>query len=122
MTRPKRSLRREIGNPLTVFHGKSHGRNVKWSSFRVILISCTVLFLFHFPSEWGPWEFATLAVLVLATTIDTLFAMAPISEGLAALTAIFGGAINKRTGGTVTVEEKSEVPTPISVPPPEEER
>lgn len=110
--RPRRCLGREIGNPLTMFHGKSNGRAVKWSMFRVILFGLFIGFLLHFPTHWGPWEWAALTTLALAITVDTLFAMAPLSEGLAALAAIFGAAVSKRMSTSVVTTETREEVTP----------
>jgi len=116
--RPKRSLAREIGNPISMFHGSGPVRTRKWSMFHVLLFGLWVAFLTHFPSAWGPWEWATLATLALAKPIADLFAMAPISEGLAALAAIFGATVSKRmstSSTSSTTETTVEGPTKLEV-------
>lgn len=81
---------------------------MKWSAFRVFIFGLWLAFLFHWPATWGPWDFAALAVLALAIPVADLFAIAPISEGLAALAAIFGATISKRMS-TTTVATVTEI-------------
>jgi len=87
-----REVREALSLPLTMFYGRGK-KGV--SQFRVVVFALSVTFITHWPETWGPWEFAALAVLVLAIPVGDLFAAAPIAEGLAALTAIFSSRINR---------------------------
>lgn len=109
--RTRRSITREIGNPITVFQGSGRTREKKWSAFRLVVIGLWIGFLSHWPAApWGPWDWAALAVLAFAFPVADLFAAAPVTEGLNALAAIFGATVAKRINrSSVTTETETVV-------------
>ena len=118
MARSRRSLAREIGNPLTMFHEprKKGERDVKWSGFRCFLFILIVAFITVIrPTEWNPWSFGALAVLALALPARDFAAMIPMAEAFAALTAWFGGVVGKRVTKSTTIEE-TEGPSGVMLP------
>ena len=124
MARSERSLARAIGNPLSAFHEprKKWERDVKWSGFRSFLFILIVAFITVMrPTEWNPWSFAALAVLALALPARDLFAVIPMAEMFAALTAWFGGVVGKRVTKSTTIEE-TEGPSGVMLPEPSPEK
>lgn len=94
--------------PVTMLQSKGT-RSRRLSMLRVILAAFVIQFVRHFPTDWDMPAVAALAVLTFALIVETLFAAVPVREGLAALVAIFGGAVAKRTR-TVSIEETAETP------------
>lgn len=102
--------------PVSMLTSKGRGRARRELSMqRVILATFVVAFARHWPPTWNPAAVAALAVLTFALIVETLFAAVPVREGLAALVAIFGAAVAKRTR-TLTVEETSEAPEDLPAP------
>lgn len=98
--------------PITMLMSKTGPRDKRQLSMqRVILAVFVVQFFRHFPTTWTMPAVAALAVLTFALIVETLFAAVPVKEGLAALVAIFGGAVAKRTR-TTTYEETEVEPAP----------
>lgn len=98
--------------PLSVFMSK-RSRSRRLSALRVIVGVILVLVWrvldagghFTMPDVW------VLLVVAATLPLSDLFALVPVREGLAALVAIFGGAVAKRTRTTM-VEETEELPAP----------
>lgn len=115
----KRSRAREVTDalalPITMFTSK-HKQGYELSGLRVILGIFVGLFAQAFPrpGEWGMWQWAAMATLTFALIVDTLFANVPVREGLAALVAIFGGAVAKRVRKTTVEQTETETPAPGS--------
>lgn len=95
--------------PLSAIEGK-YGRRRGLSAFRIIVLTLLVSFVKNWPAApWGPWDWATLATLVLALPVSDLLSAVPAKEALLALTAMFGGVVAKRTTfseSTYTTEDK----------------
>lgn len=108
--------------PLSMLTSKHKGRGRRdLSAERVLLVMMAVLVWrvldggghFTTPDVW------VVGLIVFALIVETLFMNVPVREGLAALTAIFGAQVAKRTR-TVSIEEEVETPTPPDHPEPEE--
>lgn len=88
-----REIVERVGSPLSVFKGKGG----KWSQLRMVGFAFAVAFIVHWPqTPWGPWDWAAMAVIILAPAIDALFAAAPIGEILGAAWSWAAGVAEKR--------------------------
>lgn len=121
--RPRRPRGREIVDalalPLSAIESK-HKRGRKLSALRILAYSVFAIAAGLVRAPLGGWDVAALGLGPLLLILDTLLAQVPASEFLAALTAVFGAAVAKRTR-TVQVEEELELPTPPAHPGPDEE-
>lgn len=67
------------------------------SQFRVVILTFTVGFFIKWPASWDWPTWAALTTIVLALPVRDFAEKVPVSEGLAALTAVFQGIVAKKT-------------------------
>jgi hypothetical protein len=95
----RRSLLRQIGNPASLFHEQSYGRNdPKWSMFRVILFGMFVWWICQDAASLGKLSgpsVALAACIIFGLAVRDLFAKVPVAESLGALQAFFGNVMGK---------------------------
>jgi hypothetical protein len=99
--RPKRSIWRNIGNPITMLHDKHVERESEWSAFRTILFLFAWGYLSHWPDVLTGPAVALAAVIIFGLPIRDLFSKVPVSEALGAIRSFFDNVMGKAAAAVV---------------------
>lgn len=97
--RKRRGWRREVGNPLSMFHDKKQDGNREndWSAKRVAIVMFGAFYLWHWPDKIEMPDVYLAALILGALAFYALVERVPVAETLAAIQAIAGKVVTTRT-------------------------